>query len=71
MAARCSQAQWATRADTQSSEIAMQIIGYDPDSEDFPNARVEGVDKLRDDMYQFLETCNKGAVLDILKYGPV
>jgi hypothetical protein len=45
------------------------VIGYDPDSIDYPNVSTSGVDELRADIYAYLKTCKKGAVLDILRYG--
>ncbi|KNC73978.1 hypothetical protein SARC_13464, partial [Sphaeroforma arctica JP610] len=45
------------------------IIGYDPDSNVFPNARVEGVDELRNDIYESVKNKKKGALLDALKNG--
>jgi hypothetical protein len=46
----------------------VQVIGYDPDSIDYPNVSTSGVDELRADIYAYLKTCKKGAVLDILRY---
>lgn len=56
---------------TLAAAVPEQVIGYDPDSIDFPNVVTEGVDELRDDIYAYLKTCQKGAVLDVLKYALV
>eukprot|EP01134_Creolimax_fragrantissima_P008219 CFRG8219T1 len=61
-------AQWQEQFNMDKIYLT-KIIGYDPDSIDFPNAKVEGVDELRNDMYEALKNKKKGAMLDILKNG--